>query len=113
MGRFRVGPVGFVRKTWNRNRNLENQFRSGSGTGCSGPVQILGTKKMMNSNRICPAVGSQYIDSAVGLVFMESAVGLATETSRVKSAVRNQARAKLNQLKYNESAGTMTTSCKR
>ncbi|KZV14457.1 U-box domain-containing protein 33-like [Dorcoceras hygrometricum] len=52
----------------------------------------------MNSRRICQAVGSQYKDSAVGLVFMESAVELAMETSRVESAVRNQARAKLNQL---------------
>ncbi|KZT76710.1 hypothetical protein F511_46264 [Dorcoceras hygrometricum] len=68
---------------------------------------------MMNSNRICPAVGSQYNDSAVGLVFMESAAGLSLETSKVESVVRNQARAKLNQLKHNKSAGTITTSCKR
>ncbi|KZV21923.1 hypothetical protein F511_44651 [Dorcoceras hygrometricum] len=68
---------------------------------------------MMNSRRICPADGSQYKDSAVGLVFMESAAGLAMETSKVESVVRNQARARLNQLKHNKSAGTMTTSCKR
>ncbi|KZV50417.1 hypothetical protein F511_34596 [Dorcoceras hygrometricum] len=68
---------------------------------------------MMNSRRICPADGSQYKDSAVGLVFMESAAGLAMETSKVESAVRNQAKAKLNQLEHNKSAGTMTTSCKR
>ncbi|KZV30682.1 putative trehalose-phosphate phosphatase J [Dorcoceras hygrometricum] len=68
---------------------------------------------MMNSNRICPADGSQYKDSAVGLVFMESAAGLAMETSRVKSVVRNQARAKWNQLEHNKPAGTITTSCKR
>ncbi|KZV20905.1 G-type lectin S-receptor-like serine/threonine-protein kinase [Dorcoceras hygrometricum] len=74
---------------------------------------ILGTKKMMNSNRICPAVGSQSKDSAVGLVFMESAAGLAMETSKVESAVRNQAKAKLNQLEYSKSAGTMATNCKR
>ncbi|KZV25299.1 hypothetical protein F511_07431 [Dorcoceras hygrometricum] len=67
---------------------------------------------MMNSRRICPADGS-YKDSAVGLVFMESAAGLAMETSKVESAVRNQTRAKLNQLKHNKSAGTITTSCKR
>ncbi|KZV29028.1 glutamate-rich WD repeat-containing protein 1 [Dorcoceras hygrometricum] len=67
------------------------------------------------SSYICPAVGSQYTDSAVGLVFMESAVELATETSRVDSVVRNQARAKLNQLVHSRSdepAGTMTTNCK-
>ncbi|KZV19742.1 NB-ARC domain containing protein [Dorcoceras hygrometricum] len=69
-------------------------------------------KKMMNSNRICPVVGSQYKDSAVGLVFMESAVELAMETSKVESAVRNQAKAKLNQLEHNKPVGTMTTSCK-
>ncbi|KZV31517.1 hypothetical protein F511_07368 [Dorcoceras hygrometricum] len=70
----------------------------------------------MNSRRICPADGSQYIDSAVGLVFMESAAGLALETSKVESAVRNQAKAKLNQLEHSRSdepAGTTTTSCKR
>ncbi|KZV23358.1 hypothetical protein F511_44155 [Dorcoceras hygrometricum] len=65
------------------------------------------------SSCICPAVGSQYIQSVVGLVFMESAFGLAMETSRVESAVRNQARAKLNQLEHDEPAETMTTSCKR
>ncbi|KZV50990.1 biogenesis of lysosome-related organelles complex 1 subunit 1-like [Dorcoceras hygrometricum] len=63
----------------------------------------------MNSRRICPADGSQYIVSAVGLVFMESAAGLAMETSKVESAVRNQAEAKLNQLEHNKPAGTMTT----
>ncbi|KZV25433.1 hypothetical protein F511_18945 [Dorcoceras hygrometricum] len=55
---------------------------------------------MMNSRRICPADGSQYKDSVVGLVFMESAAGLAMETSKVESAVRNQAEAKLNQLEH-------------
>ncbi|KZV30633.1 ethylene-responsive transcription factor 1B-like [Dorcoceras hygrometricum] len=55
---------------------------------------------MMNSRRICPADGSQYKVSAVGLVFMESAAGLAMETSKVESAVRNQAEAKLNQLEH-------------
>ncbi|KZT76863.1 hypothetical protein F511_46112 [Dorcoceras hygrometricum] len=50
---------------------------------------------MMNSRRICPSDGSQYKRSAVGLVFMESAVGLAMETSKVESAVRNQAKAKI------------------
>ncbi|KZV23448.1 hypothetical protein F511_08643 [Dorcoceras hygrometricum] len=35
---------------------------------------------MMNSRRICPVDGLQYIDSAVGLVFMESAAGLAMES---------------------------------
>ncbi|KZT76693.1 structural maintenance of chromosomes protein 2-1 [Dorcoceras hygrometricum] len=55
---------------------------------------------MMNSRRICPADGSQYKVSAVGLVFMESAAGLAMETSKVESAVRNQAKAKLNQLEH-------------
>ncbi|KZV13603.1 Tir-nbs-lrr resistance protein [Dorcoceras hygrometricum] len=55
---------------------------------------------MMNSRRICPAVGSQYKQSAVGLVFMEWAAGLAMETSKVESAVRNQAKAKLNQLEH-------------
>ncbi|KZV14315.1 hypothetical protein F511_19458 [Dorcoceras hygrometricum] len=44
----------------------------------------------------------QYKDSAVGLVFIESAVELAMETYRVKSVVRNQAEAKLNQLKHNK-----------
>ncbi|KZV24485.1 F-box/FBD/LRR-repeat protein [Dorcoceras hygrometricum] len=34
------------------------------------------------------------------------------ETSRVKSVVRNQAMAKLNQLEHDEPAETMTTSCK-
>ncbi|KZV37009.1 hypothetical protein F511_12921 [Dorcoceras hygrometricum] len=57
---------------------------------------------MMNSRRICPADGSQYKDSAVGLVFMESAAGLAMETSKVESAVRNQAEAKLNQLEHTD-----------
>ncbi|KZV19602.1 Zgc:56443 protein (ISS) [Dorcoceras hygrometricum] len=42
---------------------------------------------------------------------MESAAGLAMETSKVESAVRNQAEAKLNQLEHSEPAGTMTTSC--
>ncbi|KZT75299.1 hypothetical protein F511_47676 [Dorcoceras hygrometricum] len=40
---------------------------------------------------------------------MESAVGLSLETSKVESAVRNQARAKLNQLVHSRSdepAGT-------
>ncbi|KZT75796.1 hypothetical protein F511_47178 [Dorcoceras hygrometricum] len=68
---------------------------------------------MMNSRRICPADGSQYKVSAVGLVFMESAAGLAMETSKVESAVRNQAEAKLNQLEHKKPAGTLTTSCKR
>ncbi|KZV44588.1 hypothetical protein F511_43601 [Dorcoceras hygrometricum] len=68
---------------------------------------ILGTKKMMNSSRICPAVGSQYNDSAVGLVFMEWAAGLAMETSKVESAVRNGGEAKLNQLEHDEPAETM------
>ncbi|KZV19938.1 hypothetical protein F511_29117 [Dorcoceras hygrometricum] len=62
---------------------------------------------MMNSNRICPAVGSQYKHSAVGLVFMESAAGLSLETSKVESAVRNQAEAKLNQLEHSKPAGTV------
>ncbi|KZV29074.1 filament-like plant protein 7 [Dorcoceras hygrometricum] len=44
--------------------------------------------------------GSQYKQSAVGLVFMESAAGLAMETSKVESAVRNQAEAKINQLEH-------------
>ncbi|KZV51016.1 hypothetical protein F511_33432 [Dorcoceras hygrometricum] len=56
---------------------------------------------MMNSRRICPADGSQNKDSAAGLVFMESAAGLAMETSKVESAVRNLAKAKLNQLEHN------------
>ncbi|KZV39211.1 putative inactive tRNA-specific adenosine deaminase-like protein 3 [Dorcoceras hygrometricum] len=42
---------------------------------------------MMNSRRICPAVGLQYKDSAVGLVFMESAAGLSLETSKVESVL--------------------------
>ncbi|KZV15515.1 tetrahydrocannabinolic acid synthase-like [Dorcoceras hygrometricum] len=74
---------------------------------------VLGTKKTISSSYICPADGSQYKQSAVGLVFMESAAGLAMETSKVESAVRNQAEAKLNQLEHNKPAGTMTTSCKR
>ncbi|KZV42851.1 hypothetical protein F511_13604 [Dorcoceras hygrometricum] len=53
------------------------------------------SKKMMNSRRICPADGSANKDSAVGLVFMESAAGLAMETSKVESAVRNQAESKV------------------
>ncbi|KZV18035.1 hypothetical protein F511_31090 [Dorcoceras hygrometricum] len=57
---------------------------------------------MMNSRRICPADGSQYKDSTVGLVFMESAAGLAMETSKVESAVRNQAEAKMNQLEHTD-----------
>ncbi|KZV54731.1 hypothetical protein F511_42083 [Dorcoceras hygrometricum] len=61
---------------------------------------VLGTKKTISSSCICPADGSQYYQSAVGLVFMESAVELAMETSRVKSVVCNQARAKLNQLEH-------------
>ncbi|KZV42810.1 hypothetical protein F511_25127 [Dorcoceras hygrometricum] len=65
---------------------------------------------MMNSRRICPTDGSQYKQSVVGLVFIESAAGLAMETSKVESAVRNQAKAKLNQLEYSKPAGTMTTS---
>ncbi|KZV57986.1 hypothetical protein F511_12475 [Dorcoceras hygrometricum] len=76
-------------------------------------VQVLGTKKTISSSYICPADGSQYKQSAVGLVFMESAAGLAMETSKFKSAVRNQAEAKLNRLEHDEPAGTMTTSCKR
>ncbi|KZV25351.1 hypothetical protein F511_22845 [Dorcoceras hygrometricum] len=74
---------------------------------------ILGTKKTISSSYICPVVGSLYKQSADGLVFMESAVELAMETSKVESAVRNQARAKLNQLKHDEPTETMTTSCKR
>ncbi|KZV15936.1 peptide-N(4)-(N-acetyl-beta-glucosaminyl)asparagine amidase [Dorcoceras hygrometricum] len=69
------------------------------------------SKKMMNSRRICPADGSQYKDSAVGLVFMESAAGLAMETSKVESAVRNQAEAKLNQPEHTvTNPETVTTS---
>ncbi|KZV25893.1 hypothetical protein F511_30732 [Dorcoceras hygrometricum] len=49
----------------------------------------------------------KYYRSAVGLVFMEWAAGLAMETSRVKSVVRNQAEAKLNQLEHDEPAETM------
>ncbi|KZV54803.1 hypothetical protein F511_04425 [Dorcoceras hygrometricum] len=75
-------------------------------------VQVLGTKKTISSSYICPADGSQYKQSAVGLVFMESEAGLAMETSKVESAVRNQAEAKLNQLEHDEPAETMTTSCK-
>ncbi|KZV58583.1 hypothetical protein F511_11875 [Dorcoceras hygrometricum] len=63
-----------------------------------------GTKKTISSSCICPADGSQYYQSAVGLVFMEWAGGLAMETSKVKSAVRNQAEAKLNQLEHDEPA---------
>ncbi|KZV20664.1 hypothetical protein F511_31163 [Dorcoceras hygrometricum] len=44
---------------------------------------------------------------------MEWAVELAMETSRVKSVVRNQAEAKLNQLEHDEPAETTTTSCNR
>ncbi|KZV23495.1 hypothetical protein F511_41356 [Dorcoceras hygrometricum] len=62
--------------------------------------EVLGSKKKISSSYICPADGSQYKQSAVGLVFMESAAGLAMETSKVESAVRNQAKAKLNQLEY-------------
>ncbi|KZV32557.1 hypothetical protein F511_42977 [Dorcoceras hygrometricum] len=40
----------------------------------------------------------KYYRSAVGLVFMEWAAGLAMETSKVESAVRNQAEAKLKQV---------------
>ncbi|KZV54051.1 hypothetical protein F511_38625 [Dorcoceras hygrometricum] len=68
---------------------------------------VLGTKKTISSNYICPADGSQYYQSAVGLVFMEWAAGLAMETSKVESAVRNQAEAKLNQLEHDEPAETM------
>ncbi|KZV46547.1 hypothetical protein F511_42488 [Dorcoceras hygrometricum] len=75
--------------------------------------EVLGTKKMIRSSYICPADGSQYYRSAVGLVFMEWAAGLAMETSKVGSAVHNQAEAKLNQLENDEPAETMTTSCKR
>ncbi|KZV46627.1 hypothetical protein F511_02974 [Dorcoceras hygrometricum] len=70
-------------------------------------TQILGTKKTISSSYICPAVGSQYKQSAVGLVFIEWAAGLAMETSKVESAVRNQAEAKLNQLEHNKPAGTI------
>ncbi|KZV43875.1 beta-glucosidase 24-like [Dorcoceras hygrometricum] len=73
---------------------------------------VLGTKKTISSSLICLAVGSQYYRSAVGLVFMEWAAGLAMETSKVESAVRNQAEAKLNQLEHDEPAETMTTNCK-
>ncbi|KZV24473.1 hypothetical protein F511_44523 [Dorcoceras hygrometricum] len=38
--------------------------------------------------------------------------GLAMEMSKVKSGVRNQAEAKLNQLEHSEPAGTIITSCK-
>ncbi|KZV26745.1 hypothetical protein F511_20914 [Dorcoceras hygrometricum] len=76
-------------------------------------VQVLGTKKTISSSCICPADGSHYKQSAVGLMFMEWAAGLAMETSKVESAVRNQAEAKLNQLEHDEPAETMTTSCKR
>ncbi|KZV07139.1 hypothetical protein F511_45378 [Dorcoceras hygrometricum] len=68
---------------------------------------------MMNSRRICPVDGSQDKQSAVGLVFMESAAGLSLETFKVESVVRNQAKAKLNQLEHSKPAVTMTTSCKR
>ncbi|KZV32680.1 hypothetical protein F511_34990 [Dorcoceras hygrometricum] len=74
------------------------------------PFTVLETKKTISSSYICPAVGSQHYRSAVGLVFMGSAVELAMETSRVISAVRNQAKAKLNQLEHDEPAETMTTS---
>ncbi|KZV44229.1 hypothetical protein F511_43277 [Dorcoceras hygrometricum] len=59
---------------------------------------------------IVQAVGSQHYRSAVGLVFMESEVELSLETSKVGSAVRNQAEAKLNQLEHDEPAETTTTS---
>ncbi|KZV14470.1 hypothetical protein F511_42795 [Dorcoceras hygrometricum] len=90
---------------------VQNQQRRGSKKVKSEWKKL--SKKMMNSRRICPADGSQYKQSAVGLVFMESAAGLAMETSKVESAVRNQAEAKLNKLEYSKPAGTMTTSCKR
>ncbi|KZV36097.1 hypothetical protein F511_31413, partial [Dorcoceras hygrometricum] len=84
---------------------------SGSAVGSQAVDKILGTKKTISNSYICPADGSQYYRSAVGLVFMEWAAGLAMETSIVESAVRNQARAKLNQLEHDEPAETMTTSC--
>ncbi|KZV51128.1 hypothetical protein F511_43744 [Dorcoceras hygrometricum] len=65
------------------------------------------TKKTISSSCICPADGSHFKDSAVGLVFIESAVELAMETSRVKSVIRNQAEAELNQLEHDEPAETM------
>ncbi|KZV32714.1 hypothetical protein F511_31171 [Dorcoceras hygrometricum] len=70
-------------------------------------VQVLGTKKTISSNYICPVDGSQYKRSAIVLVFMKSAAGLAMETSKVESAVRNQAEAKLNQLEQDEPTETM------
>ncbi|KZV30514.1 hypothetical protein F511_26842 [Dorcoceras hygrometricum] len=62
---------------------------------------------MISSSYICSADGSHYKRSEVGLVFIVSAVELAMETSRVKSVVRNQAEAKLNQLEHDEPAETM------
>ncbi|KZV39250.1 hypothetical protein F511_28904 [Dorcoceras hygrometricum] len=63
-------------------------------------IRRLRMKKTISSSYICSADGSQYKQSAVGLVFMESAAGLAMETSKVESAVRNQAEAKVNQLEH-------------
>ncbi|KZV37955.1 trehalose-6-phosphate phosphatase family protein [Dorcoceras hygrometricum] len=80
---------------------------------CFACVWILAIEEDDEQSKICPADGSQYKQSAVGLVFMESAAGLAMETSKVESAVRNQAEAKLNQLEHNKPAETMTTSCNK
>ncbi|KZV48638.1 hypothetical protein F511_10324 [Dorcoceras hygrometricum] len=73
---------------------VEGKFPKRGGSSGHVSSEVLGTKKTISSSYICPADGSQYYRSAVGLVFMESAAGLAMETSKVESAVRNQAEAK-------------------
>ncbi|KZV40203.1 hypothetical protein F511_05680 [Dorcoceras hygrometricum] len=99
-----------VSSTHSSNRNADVRVTDSSSSLLLNNLD-LGTKKTISSSYICPAVGSLYKQSADGLVFMESAVELAMETSKVESAVRNQAEAKLNQLEHDEPAETMTTSC--
>ncbi|KZV47492.1 hypothetical protein F511_33283 [Dorcoceras hygrometricum] len=64
------------------------------------PSEILAIEEDDEQSKNLFSRWSQYKQSAVGLVFMESAAGLAMETSKVESAVRNQAEAKLNQLEH-------------
>ncbi|KZV07095.1 hypothetical protein F511_45425 [Dorcoceras hygrometricum] len=100
-----LGPIALDRMTTDISFNVD-----------LGTKKNISRKKLIAQRREAAIFVQQlvqYKDSTVGLVFIESAVGLAMETSKVESAVRNQAKAKLNQLEHGEPAGTMSTSCKR
>ncbi|KZV43749.1 calmodulin-binding protein 60-C [Dorcoceras hygrometricum] len=82
-----------------------------AGTGIEKPAGEIDRRRRFQSQvTVEEADVSYYSRSCQQLPVI---TGLAMETSKVESAVRNQAEAKLNQRRRIKPAGTMTTSCKR